>query len=178
MTIQWQSTPLSTSFIPYSENAQREPISIFQDSLNLLKTYSSEFKLINKAIKVISNNDLPSQVALKIFNDTIADYKTVIKPFPAISCLQDLQELEKRLEDHSLNQLWDALSGSIYEPKIKTIEQKREWFEEEKNQALLDTITILKLQICGLISLPREIYQLHNLKKLDLSQNQLEFLQE
>ncbi len=178
MTIQWPGSFFSTSFISHSENAHRESVSIFQNNLNQLKTYSSEFKLINKAIQMISKDSLNSQVALKIFNDTIADYKTVINPFPAISCLQDLQELEKRLEDHSLKQLWDVLSDIIDKPQIKTVEQKREWFEDEENQPLLDTITILELQICGLVSLPREIYQLRNLKKLDLSQNQLEFLSE
>ena len=113
MTIQWQGASFSTSFIPHSENAQREHISIFRDNLNQLKTHSSGFKLINKAIQMISKNGLNSQVALKIFNDTIAGYKTVINPFPVISCLQNLQELEKQLEEHSLKQLWDILSDII-----------------------------------------------------------------
>ncbi|PWU15030.1 MAG: hypothetical protein C5B45_03395 [Chlamydiae bacterium] len=173
MTIQWQGSSFSTSFISHSENAHRESMNIFQ-----IQIYSSGFRLIDKAIQMISKNSLNSQVALKIFNDTIAGYKTVISPFPAISCLQDLQELEKRLENHSLNQFWDVLSSIIDEPQIKTVEQKREWFEDKKNQPLLDTIAILELQACGLISLPKEIYQLRNLKKLDLSQNQLEFLPE
>lgn len=149
-----------------------------QNHLNQIKTYSSGFKLIDKAIQRISKDSLNPQVALKIFNDTIADYKTVIYPFPVVSYLQNLQELEKRLEEHSLKQLWHVLSEIIDESQIITIEQKREWFEDQKNQPLLETITLLKVQICGLVALPREIYQLRNLKKLDLSQNQLEFLPE
>lgn len=179
MTIQWQSASFSTSFIPFSESVlHQKPMSIFQDNLSQLKTYSSEFKLINKAIQRILKSDLKSEVAWKIFNDTITDYREVMNPFPVISCLQDLQKLEIQLEEYSLGRLWNVLSDIINEPQIKTIEQKRKWFQEKKNQPLLDTITVLELQVCGLISLPKEIYQLRNLKKLDLSQNQLEFLEE
>ena len=173
MTIQWQGA----SFIPHSGNIfHGEPMNI-QDDLNRIKTYSSGFKLINKAIQRISKDDLKPQVAWKVFNDTMAGYNTVINPFPVISCIQDLQELETQLENHSLGRLWNALfKKSIDEFQIETIEQKREWFEDEENQPLLDTVTILKFQIRGLISLPREIYRLRNLKKLDLSGNSIEFL--
>ncbi|WP_220017512.1 leucine-rich repeat domain-containing protein [Candidatus Rhabdochlamydia oedothoracis] len=152
-------------------------MSIFQDNLNQLKTHSSEFKLIDKAIQRISKGDLKPQVAWKIFNDKIADYKTVINPFPVISCLQDLQKLEIQLEDHFLEQLWNVLIDSGA-PQLNSITKKREWFEDEKNQSLLDTITVLDLRNSELIFLPREMYQLRNLKKLDLSQNQIEFLPE
>lgn len=177
MTI--QSTSFSTSFILHSENVfHKEPVGIFQDNLSQLKAYSSKFKLISKAIQRISKDALESQVALKVFNDIIAGYKTVISPFPVISCLKDLQKLETQLKDHSLEQLWNVLSDVINEPQIKTIKQKRKWFEDEKNQPLLDKEVVLNLQVKQLISLPREIYQLRNLKKLDLSHNQLEFLSE
>lgn len=179
MAIQWQGASFSTSFIPFSESVlHQKPMSIFQDNLSQLKTYSSEFKLINKAIQRVLKSDLKPEVAWKIFNDTIADYREVMNPFPVISCLQDLQKLEIQLEEYSLERLWKVLSDIINELQIKTIEQKRKWFEEKKNRPLLGTITVLELQVCGLISLPREMYQLRNLKKLDLSQNRIEFLPE
>lgn len=88
MTIQWHGASFSTSFIPFSENvSHRKHVSILQDNLNQLKSYSSEFKLINKAIQRILKSDLKPEVAWKIFNDTIADYREVMNPFPVISCL-------------------------------------------------------------------------------------------
>ena len=141
---------------------------IFQDYFKQLKTYSSGFKLIDKAIQKISEDDLNPQDMLRIFNDTIAGYGKVINPFPVISCLQDLQELEKQLEDHSLKQFWEALwfdpPLDADEPKLETVAQKREWLEDERNQSLLDTVTILGLQGCEIVHLP-EIFKLRNLKK-------------
>ena len=153
---------------------------IFQDYFKQLKTYSSGFKLIDKAIQKISEDDLNPQDMLRIFNDTIAGYGKVINPFPVISCLQDLQELEKQLEDHSLKQFWEALwfdpPLDADEPKLQTVAQKREWLEDERNQPLLDTVTILGLQGCEIVHLPKEIFKLRNLKKLYLNNNLIEVL--
>ncbi|MGB7128587.1 MAG: leucine-rich repeat domain-containing protein [Candidatus Rhabdochlamydia sp.] len=181
MNIQYQVQiflePLQSS---YEENIfDEETNTIFQASVNQLKNYSSEFTLIDKAIQKISGEDVSSQDILEIFNDTIAGYREVINPLPVISCLQDLQELEKQLEDHSLKQFWDALwFDTIDKPKLETIVQKREWFEDEQNQSLLDAVTILGLQGCEMVRLSREIFKLRNLKELYLNNNLIEVLPE
>lgn len=121
---------------------------------------------------------------MEIFNKTIATgYKKAIDPFPFISCLQDLQELERQLENHSLEQFWealwfDALLDVVDEPQAETIEQKREWFKNEENQDLLSKITYLSVNNCDIVHLPKEIFKLPSLKKLDLSLNLIEVLPE
>ncbi|MDR2540100.1 MAG: leucine-rich repeat domain-containing protein [Chlamydiales bacterium] len=173
MTIQQQA---SSMFISRSENIFHEgAVNVFQVNLNQLKTHSSKFELINLAIQRVSKGDLKTQVAWKIFNDKIADYKTVIGPFPVISCLRDLQELEIRLENHFLEQLWDVLIERGVS-QLNSVDEKRKWFEDEKNRSLLDAVTTLELQSSELVFLPREIYHLRNLIKLDLSLNRIEFL--
>lgn len=188
MSIQWQNQ-FFPEFVqnPYID-FHKKITNVLQSKynqlkINELKKHSSEFKLIDKAIQQISINSFSPQDALRIFNNTIVGYKKAIDPFPFISCLQDLQKLERRLEDHSLEQLWealwfDALLDVVDEPQAETIEQKRKWFNDEKNQLLLDMITHLSCKNCDIVHLPREIFKLRNLKTLDLSLNLIEVLPE
>ncbi|MGL5626241.1 MAG: leucine-rich repeat domain-containing protein [Candidatus Rhabdochlamydia sp.] len=188
MSIQWQNQFFS-GFVqePYIDFHEKIT-NVFQSKynqlkVNELKTHSSEFKLIDKAIQRISKTDFNAQDALQIFNATIAGYKKAIDPLPFVSCLQDLQELERQLENHSLEQLWealwfDALLDIIDEPQVETMEEKREWFKDEKNQDLLGKITHLSFKNCDIVHLPKEVFKLRNLRKLDLSLNLIEVLPE
>lgn len=151
---------------------------LFCNRLKQLKSHISEFEFINRAVQHLpSNKDLCSFNVidvLKKFNHTIYNYSNV-DPFPIISCVQELEKLEQKIQDHALGQLWDVLLG---DSQLKTIAQKREWFEDENNQPLLDAVTRLKLSNCQIVRLPREIFRLRNLKKLDLSKNLIEALPE
>lgn len=147
-----------------------------------IKSYSSGFTFIDKAIQWIPEGPFEPKSTLRIFNETIANYNITVEPLP-ISHLQELQKLEKQLEDHALQRLWDALwdqalVGLVDRPKIKTIEEIREWFVEEKNQPILDKVFVLNLRFCNLIQLPKEIFQLRNLEELDLYGNSIEVLPE
>ncbi|MGB7128589.1 MAG: leucine-rich repeat domain-containing protein [Candidatus Rhabdochlamydia sp.] len=150
---------------------------LFCSRLKALKTYTSEFDLINQAIQQIPEsknlNSLNVVEAIKKFNAVIAE---VIHPWPVIPCKQEVKELEQQLkESSSLEELWNALPIAN-KPQLKTLAQVRKWFEDEQNQPLLDTVTTLDLNNREITHLPREIFKLYNLKELDLSWNSIEFL--
>lgn len=152
--------------------------------LRQIKHHSSKFKLIDRAIEMIPKAAFEPKSVLRIFNETIAGYSMTIKPFPIISHIQELQELERQIEDYALQKLWDALwnkplaSLAKEHIKLKTIKEIREWFEDEQNQVILDKVFVLDLHCCYIIQLPREIFQLRNLRKLDLYGNCIEVLPE
>lgn len=180
MDIQTQGQFASHSQSRYDTSYELAMNEFYQRKLVQIKSYSSEFNLIDKAIKEIPENPHNAVRALAIFNKTIANYP-FIKPFPVISCLQEIQELEKQLEDYFLEKLWDvlwchALVDMADKPQLGTMEQKREWFKD--NQSVLDEVTALELQGSNIVHLPKEIFMFHNLEKLDLCNNLLERISE
>lgn len=159
----------------------------FCTRMEQLRTYPSKFELIQEAIQQIPKegdlNALNVIDVLKIFNHTIYKYRKVFDPIPLVSCVQELEKLEQKIEDHALKKLWnalwtDALPVDAIDPQLQTIAQKREWLEDKRNQPLLDAVTGLDLVNCGMVCLPREIFKLRNLKKLNLSKNLIEVLPE
>jgi Leucine-rich repeat (LRR) protein len=156
---------------------------VLLERLKRIRNYSSEFKFIDKAIQQIPEGTFNPEIALTLFNKMIVSYERVIKPFPIISHLQELQDLERRLENYSLQALWDSLwrdpSLSVADkPKLETMEEIKEWFKNAQNRPLLDRVTTLTLKDRNIIQLPREIFQLRNLRVLDLHGNLLETLPE
>lgn len=152
---------------------------LFCSRLKSLKTYTSEFDLINRAIQQIpedGNLNLPNIAkAIKKFNAVIAE---IIHPWPVIPCKQEVKELEQQLkENQALGELWNALPIAN-KPQLKTLAQMRKWFEDEQNQPLLSIVTTLDLNDRGITHLPKEIFKLHNLRELDLSWNSIGFLPE
>lgn len=154
-----------------------EVIAFFYNKLSELRNYTSEFELIDQAIKQIPKDEalrLNIIESLKNFNHRIADYNKVIDPLPIISCLQEVEKLEQQLGEHYqfLEILWAALSIDD-KPSLETITQIREWFEDEKNQSLLDTVTVLNLEDCGIAQISKELFKLRNLESLNISANKL-----
>lgn len=148
---------------------------LFCSKLKALKTYTSEFDLINQAIQQIPGdenlNSLKIVETIKKFNAVMV--KT-IHPWPVIPCKQEVKELEQQVkENSSLEELWRALPIAN-KPQLETIAQVRKWFEQ--NQSLLDTVTTLDLSSKEITHLPRELFKLYNLKELDLSWNSIDFL--
>lgn len=173
-------------FFPYLQSAHVRDTSseamneFYREKLVQIKNHSSKFNFIDKAIQNISENSPNAVRMLAIFNKAVGEY--VIEPFPIISCLEELQELERQLEDcDSLKKLWDvlwchALVDMADEPQVETVEQKRQWLKD--NQSLLDEVTALELQGSNIVHLPKEIFMFHNLEKLDLCENVLKELPE
>ncbi len=152
-------------------------IEFFCSKLKVLKTYTSEFDLINQAIQQIPEgenlNSLNVVEAIKKFNAVIAE---TIHPWPVIPYKQEVKELEQQLKESlSLGELWNAFPIAN-KPQLKTLAQVRKWFEDKQNQSLLNTVTTLDLNNKEITHLPREISKLHNLKELDLSWNSIKFL--
>ncbi|MGB7128588.1 MAG: F-box-like domain-containing protein [Candidatus Rhabdochlamydia sp.] len=153
----------------------------FYSKLSELKNYTSEFELIDHAIQQIpASEDLRSLnviEVLKSFNHTIADYNKTVAPFPVISCLQEVEELEQQLDEHYqfLGILWAALPISD-KPSLETVTQIRAWFEDTQNQSVLDTIAVLDLKDCGLAQISKELFKLRNLESLNISANNLSIL--
>ncbi|PWU15032.1 MAG: hypothetical protein C5B45_03405 [Chlamydiae bacterium] len=143
-----------------------EMIAFFYSSLKELRNYTSEFELIDRAIEQIPENGtlrLHVIESLQNFNHRIADY-----------CVKEVEELEQQLNkcDQFLGILWAALPIDN-KPSLKTITQIREWFEDEKNQSLLDTVTVLNLEDCEISQISKEFFQLRNLEPLNISANNL-----
>lgn len=158
----------------------------FCNRLNQIKYYTSEFEFINRSIQQLpSNEDLCSFNVIKVlknYNQTLKDYRKIVN-FPIIACVEEVEKLEQKIQDHALQQLWDALwfdslPGIAVEPELGTIAQKREWLEDERNQPLLNSVTHLELRDRQIVRLPREIFKLPNLEELDLSENLIEVLPE
>ena len=141
-----------------------------------IKNYTSEFSLVNRAIRRIPTDIHALNVAnlFRKFNDNIAGYRDIIHPLPTINCLEELMGLEEDLNasDHALGKLWFALAIA-HKPRLNTINQIRKWVTDVQNQPLLDGITEIDLQSCEINRLPREIFKLRNVRKIDLSDNKL-----
>ena len=153
----------------------------FCSKLSELRNYTSEFELIDHAIQQIpTNEDLRSLnviEVLKNFNHMIADYNKIVDPLPIVSCVQEVEELEQQLNEHDqfLGMLWAALPISD-KPLLETVTQIREWFEDEQNQPVLDTVTVLDLENCELAQMSKELFKLRNLAFLNISANKLSLL--
>jgi hypothetical protein len=144
--------------------------------LKKIKEYSSEFPLINKAIKSMSN-DCKMYSTLQVverFNEQIADCKRIAYYDESISDVEQLIELEERLNasDQSLGKLWWALDIS-HRPRCRSICVVRTWFNNPQSQLLLAGITTLQLTNEKISLLPRELLKLSNLQELDLSVNEI-----
>ncbi len=183
-------TPISINSFPSSfeifSSINEYNTELFCNRLKRLNSYTSEFEFINQAIQQLpSDEDLCSFNVIKVlenFNQTLKNYGKIVN-FPIIACVEEVEKLEQKIQDHALQQLWDALwfdvlPGTVIEPELETIAQKREWFEDERNQPLLNGVTHLELRDRKIVRLSREIFKLPNLEELDLSENLIEVLPE
>lgn len=176
-------TPVSNHFFlknscianSFDSPSDERTIRIVRDNLSELRNYRSEFDFIDRAIKRIPDNEVLGLNAiehLKNFYHRIT--VKAIDPSPVITCVEEVEELEQQLNecDQFLGMLWAALPVDN-KPYLGTIEQIREWFEDEKKQPLLDTVTVVKLVDCGITRISKELFKLRNLESLDISANYL-----
>ena len=147
---------------------------VFCSKLRELKNYTSEFEFINKAIQQIpaSENLHSSNVEeiMRNFNGVLTKYNKFLDPLPVISCIQEVEELEERLNEHNrfLGALWAALPINN-KPLFETVTQIIAWFENPQNQLVLDTITFLDLENCKSIQKAKEFFKLRNLEVLEIN---------
>lgn len=147
---------------------------VFCNKLKELKNYTSEFEFINRAIQEIpaSENLHSSNVeeVMRKFNDVLATYNKFVDPLPIISCVQEVEELEEQLNEHSrfLGALWAALPINN-KPLFETVTQIIAWFENPQNQFVLDTITFLNLENCKFTQIAKEFFKLRNLEVLEIN---------
>lgn len=175
-------TPLSNHFFlrnscianSFDSPNDERTVRIVRDNLRKLRNYTSEFECINHAIKQIPDNEVLGLNAiehLKNFHHRL----TVKAIYPSsVTCVQAVEELEQQLNEYDqfLGMLWAALPVDD-KPYLGTIEQIREWFEDEEKQPLLDSVTVLNLVDCGIARISKELFKLRNLESLDISANYL-----
>lgn len=145
---------------------------VVYNKLRELKNYTSEFEFINQAIQQIPVNLNASNVAvvLENFNRSLAGCSEIMGPLSPISCIQEVEELEQQLNEHDqfLGELW-AILPITDKPVFATITQIRNWFNNQENQILLNTVTDLDLEECEFVRISKELCKLSNLQTLRIS---------
>ena len=82
--------------------------------------------------------------------------------------------LYRQWEKQALVELWNVLIKQKPElPQLNTVQAIEDWFENQENSTILDTIHSLDLCYRQLLALPPQILKFSKLQQLDLNNNQL-----